>query len=238
MEKTQCRLAFAWFLFLVIPLVFVATGCSEKSVPVQRSISVSPEILDFGKVRPTDSPIRLTFELRNDGDQSVVIDNILVGCACAFVDLPQEPIPPGGKVAVAVSVNIWGRAGLFEDDLIVRPAVGDPLRVPVRGSIETDIWTVGQALRSTIGQTEQRTSAILTVFTVKYPDIVFADGQQENGVTLTEISRVTQNGETAIRFSVEIDIDCNSAVVMRSINLIPADPSIAPLMIPFYGHRE
>jgi len=109
--------------------------------------------------------------------------------------------------------------------------------VPIRGTVETDIWTIGQALRCTIGTMEQRASAILTVYTAKYPDIVFVDGQQGDGVTLTELSRVTQSGETAIRFSVDVDVEPNS-FVMRTIKVVPADPSIAPLMIPFYCHRE
>jgi hypothetical protein len=225
------------FALLLVPLALIIAGCSKKSDSKLPLLSTSPEVLDFGKVRPTDSPIKLTFDLCNHGGKSVAIADIISCCGCAALDIPKEPIPPNGRVAVTVSVNVWGRFGLFENDLIVKTATEYLLRVPIRGTIETDIWTDGQALRCTFDQEKQSASTVLMVYTTKYPDIVFSDTQQGNGVVLKEISRVTRNGETAIRFSVEVDIDPSSAI-MRNIHIIPVDTSIAPLNVPLYCHRE
>ena len=236
-KSTSNILTLVWYLFLLTPLVFIGTGCCEDSESNQQLIFISPEVLDFGKVRPTDSPVRLDFDIANNSNSNVVITDIISGCGCAAIDIPKEPIPSHGKVTVVLSLNVWGRSGLFEDNVTVKTSTEHSLRIPIRGTIDTDIWTNGQALRTTIGAEEQRASVILTVYTVRYPDIVFAAGQQAHGVTLTEISRVSQSGETAIRFSVDVDVESNS-VVMRTINVVPADPSIAPLRIPFYCHRE
>jgi len=225
-----------WLLLLFLPLTLAGAGCSKDVESYQHLISISPEALEFGKVRPTDSPVKLTFDIFNNSNTDVVIANIISGCGCAAIDTPREPIPPNGKVAVTLSVNVWGRSGLFEDNVTIKTAT-ESLRVPIRGTIEADIWTVGQALRSTVGTKEQHASAILTVYTTKYPDIIFVEGQQADGVTLTEIARITQSGETAIRFSVDVDVAPNS-FVMRTIKVVPADASIAPLTIPFYCHRE
>jgi hypothetical protein len=236
-KELNILLPLVLFLPLLVPLIFIVAGCSKNSEPNQPLLSATPDVLDFGKVRPTDSPIKLTLDVCNNSDKDIVVTDILSCCGCTVIDVPTEPILPHEKVTVTVSVNVWGRSGLFENDLIVKTVPEFSLRVPIRGTIETDIWTDGQALRCTIAPKEQRTSTILTVYTAKYPDIVFVEGQEVDGVTLTELSRVAQSGETAIRFSIDVDVEPNS-IVMRTIKIVPADSSIAPLTIPFYCHRE
>ena len=227
-------------LTLLLPLMllaFIAPGCSKGKDPDASLISVSPDVLDFGKVRPTDSPVKLSFAIFNNSNSNIVIADIISGCGCTTTDVPKGPISPNGNITVALSINVWGRSGFFEDNVTVKTSTEHLLQIPIRGTIETDIWTDGQALRRTIRATEQRASAVLTVYTVKYPDIIFIDGQQSNGITLTELSRITQNGETAIHLSVDVGIEPGS-VALRTIKVVPADPSIAPLMVPFYCHRE
>lgn len=238
MEKNTLNIpASALCILLLLLLAFVVTGCSKSVDSTTSLLSTSPQVLDFGKVRPTDSPVKLTFDICNNGNKNVVITDILSGCSCTVADIPKEPIPPQGKAAVTVSINVWGRSGIFEDSLTIKTAVESLLRVSIQGTIETDIWTDGQALRCTADPDEQYASTVLIVYTAKYPGIVFSDTLQGKDVTLKEISRVTQNGETAIRFSVEVDIDRNSAL-MKNIKIVPIDPSIAPLTIPLYCHRE
>ena len=204
-------------------------------------ISVFPKVLDFGKVRPTDSPVKLTFDIVNNSNRNVVIADILSGCSCADIDVPKEPIPPQGKIAVGISINVWGRSGTFEDYVTVKTAsgltaAGSIVQVSVLGTVETDIWTNGQALRCTFDSDTQSATTVLTVYTVKYPDIVFAETSQDDRITVKEISRDTRNGETAIRFSVEVNIEPNSTM-MRTISLVPENTSIAPLNVPLYGLR-
>jgi hypothetical protein len=238
MEKLlKAPLPHVLFLFFWAPRVFVITGCLKNSDSNPPLLSVLPDVLDFGKVRPTDSPVKLTFDISNNSGKSIAIADIVSCCGCSVIDIPQEPIPPNGKVAANVLVNVLGRSGLFENDLLIKPTVGNPLQVPIRGNVETDIWTNGQALRCTVAPSEQRATTTLIVYTAKYPDIVFVEDQRADDITLTEISRVTQNGETAIRFSVAVDVGDND-LVMRNINVVPADISISPLTIPFYCHRE
>ena len=222
---------------LLALLAVSGNGCSKPSVPERHSLSVSASVLDFGKVRPTDSPINLTFDILNHGDKSIAITEIPSCCACTVVDIPKEPIPPGGKIEVVLQVNIWGRRGFFENDLTVKTATEPPLRVAIRGNIETDIWTSGQSLRCSFGPEERNASTNLTVFTAKHPDIVFENAPREDGVTLQEISRSTKNGETAIRFFVEVDTE-GKDVITRTIHIVPRDSSIAPLAIPLVCYRE
>ena len=224
-------------LALLAFVAFAEVGCSKSSPSDHCSLSVSPQVLDFGKVRPMDSPIKLDFEIFNHGDKSVTITDILSGCSCTVVDLPHEPIPPKGRAAATLRVNLLGRFGLFENELVIKTVAEPPLRVTVRGNIETDIWANGQSLRCAADPKEQHAFAFLTIYTAKYPDIVFADTLQEEGITLSEISRFTTNGETSIRFSVEVDTK-GKAAIARTIHIAPQNPSISPLTIPLYCYRE
>jgi len=229
----------ATILFVLLASFALAgTGCLRPSPSDRPALSVSPAVLDFGKVRPTDSPVRLAFDICNDGRESIVVTEIVSGCGCTIVDIPKEPIPVGGKVSVTVQVNFLGRFGLFENELIIKTTTEPLVKIAIRGKIETDIWTDGQALRCTVGPIEQYASTVLTIYTTKYPEIVFADTTQEDGVILQEISRTTKDGKTAIRFFIEVKIDRNSASITKNINIVPADTSISPLIIPLYCYRE
>jgi len=85
------------FLLLSVPLVFIAIGCTKNGEPDTPSIFTIPEVLDFGKVRPTDSPVKLTFDICNNGSKRVVITDVIASCGCAAIDIPKEAIPPRGR---------------------------------------------------------------------------------------------------------------------------------------------
>ncbi len=233
MEKTLRPRIIAIFVSLAV----TGIGCTEHSISDRHSLFVLPAVLDFGKVRPTDSPVKLTLNIFNHGDQNVTVTEVLSGCGCTVVDIPREPIPAHGQVDVTLRVNVSGRFGHFENELTIKTATEPDVKVAIRGNIETDIWANGQSLRCSVGPKERRAFTMLVVYTAKYPEIAFADAPQEYGVTLKEISRTTNNGETAIRFSVEVDMD-GKAVITRTVSVVPRDSSIAPLAIPLYCYRE
>ena len=92
MEKTSLPVVRA--LILLASLAVSGTGCLKRSSPdPPHLISITPNVLDFGKVRPTESPVKLTFDICNHGRESVVIADISSGCGCTIVDIPKEPIP-------------------------------------------------------------------------------------------------------------------------------------------------
>ena len=225
-------------LFLPI-LVFAGIGCSKESATVSMNSSVfaEPAILDFGNVRPTDSPVEISFDVCNNGDKDVNIMNVLSGCGCTVIDIPHEPISSGGRATLTTKVNLWGRFGVFENDLVVTTTTEPDLRVHIRCNIETDIWLNEASTRYTVAPKERYAIAILTLHTVKYPNIVFADTPQTEGVEVNEISRETKNGQTVIRFLVAVDVGAND-LVARHVSIVPEDESIAALSISVYCYRD
>ncbi|GHT25479.1 hypothetical protein FACS18942_00470 [Planctomycetales bacterium] len=56
-------------------------GCNSPTI-TSDSITVSPSVLDFGKVRATDPPVQTQFTLCNNGTKPVTILEITSGCGC------------------------------------------------------------------------------------------------------------------------------------------------------------
>ena len=159
-------------LFLPI-LVFAIMGCSKKSASMNSSVFAEPAVLDFGSVRPTDSPVKVSFSICNNSDKCIHITNVLSGCGCTVIDIPSEPIPPGGRVTLETRINLWGHFGVFENDLVVKTTTETDVRIQIRGNIETDIWPSETSIRCTVVPKERYATTFLTLYNVKYPNIVW-----------------------------------------------------------------
>lgn len=234
------------FLFLILlPVLMSGFGCAtedseqdkEKSISKFNNLSASPSVLNFGSVRSIDSPVKCVFELHNNGRQNISVSDIISGCGCTVTDIPHEPILPGEKVKVNVSINIYNRFSEFNNYLQIQSPDMPPFVVRIRGEIISDIWTNGQSLRCSVESKESIASTILTLYTEKYPNILFEEVEQETGVTLKEISRSTSNGETSIRFIVELNVE-DKDTFTTDIRIVPKDHQIAPIIIPVICYRD
>ena len=59
---------------------------------------------DFGNVR-RDDIVSHTYQFTNTGDRTIHIDNVTINCGAAVVKWDVEPILPGGKGHVTVTIN-------------------------------------------------------------------------------------------------------------------------------------
>ena len=78
---------------LPLLLLFFIFGCAGNDTG-ENAVSgmIVPEIIDIGQVRAKDSPIYTSFTTVNPSTVSVEIEEILSGCGCMVVDLPQKII--------------------------------------------------------------------------------------------------------------------------------------------------
>ncbi len=66
---------------------------------------------NFGHI-PRGQPAAFRFQLRNDGAQPLLIDNVRTPCGCTAVDWPEAPIAPGHTTAIVVEYNA-AQSGYF-----------------------------------------------------------------------------------------------------------------------------
>ncbi len=71
------------------------------------------ESYDFGSINEADGKVSYAFEIENEGDEPLVILGVYVKCSCITYDFTQEPIAPGEKGTVNVTLDPTGREGEY-----------------------------------------------------------------------------------------------------------------------------
>lgn len=228
-------------LFIFLTFLFVDFACLPIYAVLdakEPKVIVTPSVLDFGHVRPVDSPVLLHFDINNRSSKQVVISDIVTGCGCTTVDFPKDPISPQKGTRASVKVNLLGRMGEFKSSILVKTNVGETASLEMRGVIETDIWYNGQAIRATATKDQRVVTANLVLYTVKYPEIEFDETGFNDTVSAKIVSRENnRDGETKIVLAVDINIGEND-MVSSNLELTPTDKNIAPLVIPVYCERN
>ncbi|MDR1141381.1 MAG: DUF1573 domain-containing protein [Planctomycetaceae bacterium] len=225
-----------WGVPILLLAFITVSGCSQNSVH-DSAISVTPLTLDFGKVRATDSPVQTQFTLRNNGTKPVTILDITSGCGCTIIEPPQKTLPAGTEISVPIRINVWGRYGNFKNTVQIKTDIhNEPIQLAITGEIVTDIWLSSQSLRCTAAA-RQSAMAMFELHTVDYPNITFDFSKIDDNITVKELSRTTEDGETIIKFNVAVEME-DKDIITRSLNIIPTNPNIAPLIIPIYCYRE
>ena len=80
---------------LPVLLLLIVFGCAKNDVEEGATLGiVIPEVIDIGQVRAKDSPAHSSFTIVNHSTIPVEIDEILSGCGCTVIDLPQKIIRP------------------------------------------------------------------------------------------------------------------------------------------------
>jgi Protein of unknown function (DUF1573) len=52
-----------------------------------------------------EKPVTAEFSIKNQSDTVLIIKDVLVGCHCTIVDIPTEPIPPGGTAILRATYD-------------------------------------------------------------------------------------------------------------------------------------
>ena len=68
---------------------------------------------DFGTINEADGKVSCAFEIENVGDEPLVILGVYVSCGCTTYEFSKEPIAPGEKGEVKVTLDPSGREGTY-----------------------------------------------------------------------------------------------------------------------------
>jgi hypothetical protein len=90
---------------------------------------------DFGEVMQGDT-VSYTFRFRNNGNQPLVISNVLTTCGCTAPDWTKEPIPPNQTGQIVVKFDSKGRSGRQNKVVtVISNAVSPQTRINIRANI-------------------------------------------------------------------------------------------------------
>lgn len=81
-------------------------------------VQASPQVLDFGSVRPHQL-VKRTVQLENGGSENIVIQDIKTSCNYTAVTASREPLPSAHSRNIDVLWNSGARRGKLRDAIVV-----------------------------------------------------------------------------------------------------------------------
>ena len=106
------------------------------------NLMLSPSSFDFGERTEIERPV-LTATLRNDGERTVHVTDVIRTCVCANLELSTTNLPPGGSAEVRCTLDPNVFSGPFLKTFFIK--TDDPatpsITVPIRGSVR-QLWEV------------------------------------------------------------------------------------------------
>lgn len=90
-----------------------------QSVVVAKTLTFENKVHDFGKISESDGPQTCIFKYRNNSNAAIVIQKVIVSCACTQAEWSEKPIKPGesGELKVLFSNRIG--TGNFDKSISV-----------------------------------------------------------------------------------------------------------------------
>jgi len=142
------------YVAFLLGTMFAPTRAPVAVTPAVRPIgglTADPESLDIGEVWEDPAFVREVM-LTNTGDRPAVVTNLSGGCECTQVKPRAFTVPPGGRQAVRVSIDLTHRFpyqfGVERRELVLplHPTLAD------RG-VATGAWSVTGVVKSRVSLT-------------------------------------------------------------------------------------
>ena len=112
------------------------------ALPASAAVVLDPAEFDFGERTEIERPV-LTATLRNDGERTVHVTDVIRTCVCASLELSTTNLPPGGAAEVRCTLDPNVFSGPFLKTFFIK--TDDPatpsITVPIRGSVR-QLWEV------------------------------------------------------------------------------------------------
>jgi len=105
------------FITLLFSLVFFAVGDTAEIV------SWDSTEYNFGEIQQ-NIPATATYELTNNSDVPLLIENVKVGCGCTTSNYSKEPILPGETTIIEATYNAQ-KMGKFTKTAAVQTNLSD-----------------------------------------------------------------------------------------------------------------
>lgn len=108
MKKTVALL-----LFLSVSTAFAQTAKPARHKKIRGAVIVfETDTFDFGEIWEGEKA-EAVFQFTNEGNQPLVLTEVITTCGCTNAVWPKEPILPGGTGSVKVAYDSQFRPGMF-----------------------------------------------------------------------------------------------------------------------------
>lgn len=97
---------------------FLATAAAGAPAHAPRIVCAAPAF-DFGTVEEESVTSSHEFTIENTGDLTLEITKVFSSCGCLTGAVRPTSIPPGGRATLRARLDLRGRRGLVEKELVV-----------------------------------------------------------------------------------------------------------------------
>lgn len=98
------------------------------------SMEISEEVHNFGKIAQ-GIPVKHQFQVKNTGDEPLVIQNVQKVCGCTVTEWTKAPIMPGETGTVTAQYNA-ARMGKFKKPItVLSNANNSPMKLYFEGEV-------------------------------------------------------------------------------------------------------
>jgi hypothetical protein len=135
--RNGCTILALAGLGLMVSVPCFSKDKEDKDAAKEQKISVDKTIYDFGTVSSTGEPVKATFVITNNTEESITLAEVKASCGCTTPSWTKTPIEPGKTGEVVAAYNPKGHAGSFEKTLIIRATeIPEPVKVTIKGIVE------------------------------------------------------------------------------------------------------
>jgi len=99
-------------------------------------LSFDKTVHDFGTISIKDGPVSCSFEVRNDGQEPLLIEMVTTTCGCTKVEWTRKTIAPGASGTISVVYSNDEGPQLFDKTLkVYTNAEPKPRVLHLRGNV-------------------------------------------------------------------------------------------------------
>jgi hypothetical protein len=112
-----------------LAFLFISLGAFAQADPLE----VKEVEYDFGKI-PQNKPVYHFFEIVNNGNQALKLDNVQASCGCTTPEWSHEDIPAGKPAKIKVGYNAASE-GHFEKFITITYNGNQTKSIKIKGEV-------------------------------------------------------------------------------------------------------
>lgn len=108
-------LLYSLLLCIILTITFLTFNNSKNKSTAK--IIVKENVIDLQQVSK-DEKVKVTFEIKNVGDEDLMISNVVPSCHCTVPKWKKKPVSKGDSFIIEVEYNDLN-PGYFQEDILI-----------------------------------------------------------------------------------------------------------------------